>query len=115
MFLNVDLLLTCCFRLIIIPTEDVEPTSRSFCIDGLLQSPAISIPPNESTSWSTEVTLLARGQFEVGVVIEEQSKDTTKTGRRWFAEPCTINTDSVGQESRSEGGAPAETRSANQT
>jgi len=112
---NHDLSLTCCFRLIIIPSEDVEPTSRSFCIDGLLQSPAISISPNESTSWSTEVTLLARGQFEVGVVIQEQSKDIMKTGRCWFAEPCTINTDLVGQESKSEGRAPAETRSANST
>jgi trafficking protein particle complex subunit 9 len=112
-FLSIDLPLTCCFRLIITPSEDVEPTSRSFCIDGLLQSPAISIPPNENTSWTTEVTLLARGQFEVGVVIQEQSKDITKTGRRWFAEPCTINTDLVGLESRSEGRAPAETRNAN--
>ena len=102
----------CSLRLIILPSEDAEPMAKSFCVDGLLQSPAINISPNESTSWSTEITLLARGEFEVGVIIQEQLKDKTKDCRRWIGEPCRVKSDPTTEERRSARTSSAETRGA---
>ena len=75
-----------------------EEGSRAICGDGLIQSPIISVGPCESTSWATEITLLAQGYFELGIIVQEVLKgDITDLGRRWSSDPCYVRSGVVNQ------------------
>jgi hypothetical protein len=74
-----------CFLHLSVVSED---TSKAICRDGIIQSPILSIAPQETALWETKITLLGRGYFEVGVIIQETTKgDDTGLGRRWSSDP----------------------------
>jgi hypothetical protein len=75
----------CFLYLSVVPSED---TSKGICGDGIIQSPIFSIAPQETELWETKITLLGRGYFEVGVIIQETKKDDEMgLGRRWSSDP----------------------------
>lgn len=93
---KVDSPLTCSLRLTVVSREDSHEASKSICCEGLDQSPVLTVESQESTTWSTEITLLAYGSIGLGVIVEEKSKADLDNIRRWTSNICYVElTDSI--------------------
>jgi len=82
--------LTCYLRLTVIPKGDPIEVSKAICIDGMDQSPAMRIESHGSKSWATDFTILTKGSFGIGVVVEEKGKGEIDHPRRWASNICNI-------------------------